>query len=61
MKDWIEIHSPIDIQDLSPLQLRRLVFAAWEAVPEEWLQRLAFGMPRRIDLCLEAKGDTINY
>jgi len=49
MKDWMELHSPVDIQDLNPIQLRRLVYAAWEAVPEDWLRRLAYGMLRRLD------------
>lgn len=55
------MNSPVDSQDLTPIQLRRIVYAAWEAVLEEWLLHLAFGMPRRLDLCVEAGGDTINY
>jgi len=61
IKDWIELHCGCDIQDLSPPELRRWAQLAWEAVPVEWLRRLAEGMPRRLDLCIAAVGHTINH
>ena len=63
MKDWMEIYCshPLGIQYLQEGELKDLAFAAWEAVPVDWLLRLAHGMVRRLQMCLEAKGDTINH
>ena len=52
---------PLKIQYLQKGELKDLAFATWEAVLVDWLLRLAYGMVRRLQMCLEAKGDTINY
>ena len=57
MKDWIELNSPVDIQLLSPAQLKPLIQKAWDAVPREWLLQLAHGMPDRLRRCIEVGGD----
>jgi hypothetical protein len=61
MKDWVESQPEADIQDLGLIQLRAALVDAWEAVPEDWLLRLVHSMPRRLQMCIEAGGDTINY
>lgn len=60
MKDWMELQVP-DIQDLELPALRELVEEAWQAVPEDWLRRLAHSMPRRLQMCIDAGGNTIKY
>ena len=61
VKDWIESWPEEDIQDLGLQQLRGPLMDAWMAVPEDWLLHLAHGMPRRLQLSLEANGNTIYY
>ena len=61
IKDWIESRPGEDIQDLGLSQLRGPLMDSWLAVPEDWLLHLAHGMPRRLQLCLEAGGGTIYY
>ena len=63
IKDWMEIHCPhpLGIQYLESNELKALVFAAWEAVPGDWLLQLAHGMVRRLQMCIEAGGATINH
>lgn len=59
MKDWVESH--FDVQSLEPMELRAAVWAAWEAVPGEWLKQLAHSMPRRLQLVIERNGESIKY
>jgi transposase len=63
MKNWMEINCPEgkEIQDLDPWELRMLAYRAWLAVPEDLLLLLAHSMPRRLQMCIEANGDSINF
>ena len=54
IKNWIECNCE-DIQELDLPDLRRLLEAAWEAVPEDLLLRLAHSMPRRLQMCIDAE------
>ena len=59
MKNWLELH--YNLQQLTPLQLRAAVQAAWEAVPLDLLERLARSMIRRLQKVKENGGDQIDY
>jgi transposase len=59
MKDWIERHYDVERLDLPGL--RQAVQAAWDAVPEDFLQSLAHSMPARLQKVIEAEGGLIQY
>jgi DDE superfamily endonuclease len=59
LKAWIE--DRYDLQSLSLEHLRPAIAAAWEAVPEDLLLRLAHSMPRRLQLVIENEGGEIRY
>jgi hypothetical protein len=59
MKDWIE--SNYDIQSLTLPELRDAVLRAWEAIPNDMLLRLAHSMVKRLQKCIEKKGDVTGY
>lgn len=59
MKDYIEIR--YDVQELSLNELHPVVMEAWDAVPDEFLLRLAHSMPRRLQMCIERGGRQIDY
>lgn len=62
LKDQMEIHYPGgNIQDLTSQELQEVIEATWEAVPEEFLLRLAYSIPRRLQMYIEAGRATINY
>jgi hypothetical protein len=50
-----------DIQELGEAELQPLIQARWEAIPEAFLLTLAHSMPRRLQMCVEAEGATIEY
>ena len=59
MKSWLENH--YNLQELTPLQLRAAVQAAWEAVPTNFLEKLARSMIRRLQKVKASGGDHIDY
>jgi hypothetical protein len=59
MKGWIEDH--YDIETLNLPQLRQAVQAVWEAIPLDFLRRLAHSMPRRLRQCIENGGGRVEY
>ncbi|KAL2018279.1 hypothetical protein VTK56DRAFT_983 [Thermocarpiscus australiensis] len=59
MKNWIEEH--YDIQGLSRARLKQVIQEAWEAVPPDFLHRLAHSMPRRLQMVIENEGGRIPY
>lgn len=59
MKSWIEEH--YDIQGLSRARLKQVVQEAWEAVPSDFLRRLAHSMPQRLQKVIENEGGRILY
>jgi transposase len=61
MKDWLEDRYGDDLQEMGLNELRPAIHAAWDAVPTEFMLRLAHSMPRRLDLCIEAQGGHIDY
>jgi len=61
MKDWIENRTGVDSNlHVSKKRLRRLVVAAWEAVPPGLLEELVSTMPTRIKAVIAANGGQIN-
>jgi hypothetical protein len=63
MKDWIELHCPPgkQIEDLTPAELKPLIWEVWDAVLEWWLKELAHGMPGRLKKCIELNGHDVPY
>lgn len=59
MKNWIELH--YDIQSLNMVHLRSAILAAWQAVPEDFLESLARSMPDRLRKVVLSGGDKVNY
>lgn len=59
MKSWIE--SNCDIQSLSLWELRGKIQEAWDAIPEDFLLELAHSMPRRLQMVIDANGESIPY
>ncbi|CAK37236.1 uncharacterized protein An01g10550 [Aspergillus niger] len=60
MKDWIERYFPQDEQ-LSYDQLREVVRAAWDALPEAFLDGLINSMPARCQAVINAEGGHTKY
>jgi len=60
MKDWIASNCD-NIQALDLVKLRSLIERAWEAVPEDWLRKLAHSMPQRLQMCIERGGRSIGF
>lgn len=46
MKDWIARFYP---ERMTKAQLRQAVYAAWDAVPEDFLESLVHSMPKRVN------------
>jgi hypothetical protein len=59
MKNWIEEN--YDVEALSIPQLREAVQRAWDAMPTDFLRRLAHTMPDRLRQVIENEGDRIRY
>ena len=59
MKSRVEAN--YDIQSLNLAELREAIWAAWEAIPEDLLLRLAHSMPERLRLVIEKQGEGIRY
>ena len=60
---WMKcrVEANYDIQSLSLAELRVAVWTAWEAIPEDFLLRLAHSMPERLRRVIENKGESIRY
>lgn len=56
MKEWIESH--YDIQSLTLEELRAAIWAAWEAIPSDFLKRLMMDMPRRLQQVIDRDGES---
>lgn len=54
MKLWID--DRYVTEDLTRQELIRVVKEAWEAIPEEELEKLALGMPDRLQTCIDNQG-----
>lgn len=59
MKNWIE--ERYDVQRLNRRRLKEVIKEAWEAVPEDFLRRLAHSMPERLRRVIENEGGRIQY
>lgn len=59
MKNWLEEH--YDVQSLDLTRLRQAVQEAWEALPPEFLRRLAHSMPQRLQKVIDNQGDRVLY
>lgn len=60
MKDWIERYFSEDEQLLYD-QLREVVRAAWDALPEVFLNDLIDSMPARCQAVIDAEGGYTKY
>jgi hypothetical protein len=59
MKNYMEI--TYDLQKLTQEELKLAIQAAWEAVPEWFLEALARSMIRRLRQVIEREGREIDY
>ncbi|KAL8335162.1 hypothetical protein RB598_009381 [Gaeumannomyces tritici] len=59
MKKWLE--NNYNLQQLTSLQLRAAVQAAWEAVPADLLEKMARSMVQRLRMVIANNGDHIDY
>ena len=59
VKNWLERH--YDLQSLRDEALKRAVIQAQEAVPSDFLLRLALSMPARLQRVIENDGKYIGY
>ena len=59
MKNWIELH--YDIQSLNTVHLRAAIYAAWRAIPPEFLEALASSMVYRLQRVIETGGEKVNF
>lgn len=55
MKDWIQKYYPDDKQ-LSYDKLRQVIRATWDAVPQEFLDKLIDSIPARCQAVIDAIG-----
>ena len=55
------VEANYDIPSLNLAELREAIWAAWEAIPEDLLLRLAHSMPERLRLVIEKQGEGIRY
>jgi transposase len=58
MKDWIALNYP---GELTRDTLREAVYAAWDAVPEDFLESLVRSMPSRVRECYQRNGGITHY
>ena len=59
MKDWIQEHYDDNLHGYD--QLREAVTAAWNAVPEDYLNELLEQMPARCQAVIDANGMHTRY
>jgi hypothetical protein len=58
MKSYIETYFA---EDLTRAELNRVIYEAWDAVPEDFLLSLVLTMPNRIVACIANNGGHTEY
>lgn len=58
MKEWLDFH--YNIAKLSPDALQEAIQWAWEAIPEDYLARLALSIVVRLKKVIEVEGRSMN-
>ena len=64
MKNWIQAHYYAAYYDAAKIplrELRRIIWEAWEAVPEDYIMRLYNSWYRRYQAVIDARGGPTKY